>query len=188
LLRLANLEQIEGLLLAVPSIVRSFENREPEFMSSIMAWLLTAEKTLANNHLPDTSEIATKRAMLISVQRGLATRLAGSGQTNTRRARDARAADLLKEAADVVAAITRPRRAQVAEAERLMMQAVAVADRLGLISVQQDGQSHTSYLQSIFQAMYNRSELASLVVHVVGLLGNTDALIILDRSITNIRQ
>jgi hypothetical protein len=107
---------------------------------------------------------------------------------NVRKAREARAADLLSQATEIVSAITRPCRAQVDEAERVMMQAMAVADRLGLVPAQQSGQTHTSYLQSVFQAISNRSELTSLAVHVVGLLGNTDSLIILDRSIANLRH
>jgi hypothetical protein len=95
---------------------------------------------------------------------------------------------LLKQATDIVSGTIRGRRAQVDEAETVMLQVVAAADRLGLIPAQQVGQSHTSYLQAVFQALYNRAELTSLVVHVVGLLGSSDSLIMLDRSITNVKQ
>jgi hypothetical protein len=67
LLHLANLEEIETLLLKVPPLVGSLENHDPEFITSVKAWLLAAEETLTNNRLSDASGIAAKRGMLISV-------------------------------------------------------------------------------------------------------------------------
>ena len=67
------------------------------------------------------------------------------------------------------------------------MQIVAVADHLGLIP-RETGQTHTAYTLGILSAIATRPELASLVVHVTGLVGAGDLLIVLDRSITAVRQ
>jgi len=67
------------------------------------------------------------------------------------------------------------------------MQIVAVADHLDLIPVD-SGQNHTAYLEAILVAMSNRAELTSLVVHVIGLLGKADTLMMLDRTIARIRH
>jgi hypothetical protein len=186
-LHLLNLEEIEALLLKVSPLVKRFEDRDPDFVAAVRGWLAAAEEMLGNNRMPVASEIAVYRGALISAERGFVDGLAPKSRSGARHLKEARAANLLKRATDTVVEAIRPRRAQVDEAERLMMQIVAVADRVGLVPPEL-GQSHTAYLQKILQEISNRAELTSLLVHVTGLLGNTDTLIMLDRAIGSIKR
>ena len=187
MLHLLNLEEIETLLLKVPPLVKRFEERDPDFFTAVKSWLAGVEDTLSKNRLPQTSEIAVCRGALISVERGFSDGAALQSRMGARHLRQARASHVLKRATDVITETIRFRRGQIDEAGRVMMQIVAVADHLGLISAD-SGQNHTAYLQSILLAISNRPELTSLVVHVTGLLGKADTLIVLDRSIASIRQ
>jgi len=186
-LHLLNLEEIESLLLNVPTLVKRFEDRDPDFLSAVISWLAAAEDTLSKNRMPQTSEIAVCRSELISANRGFSEGAPLQTRMGARQLREARASQLLKRATEVLTETIHHRRGQIDEASRLMMQMVAVADHLGLIPAD-SGQNHTAYLQTILQAMVNRTELTSLVVHVTGILGKADILIVLDRSIARLGQ
>lgn len=187
MLALLSLEEIEALLLKVPTLVKRFEERDPDFFSAVKSWLASVDNTLSNNRMAATAEIAVCRGALISVERGFSDGSALKTRMGARNLKDARASHMLKRATDVISETIRFRRGQVDEADRVMMQIVAVADRLGLITAEA-GQNHSAYLQATLQVISNRAELTSLVVHVTGLLGKADILIVLDRSIASIRQ
>jgi len=187
MLHVPNLEEIEALLLGVPALVDRLEGRDPAFVPELKSWLAAAEHMLSNNRLPATAEIAACRGALIGVERGDVDNAAIRGTMGARKYRESRASHLLNRATNVINEAIRSRRAQVDEAGRIMMQVVAAADRFGLIPPD-SGPSHTAYLQGVLQAISGRPELTSLVVHVTGLLGETDCLIVLDRSITALRQ
>ncbi len=187
MLHLPNLEEIEALLLKVPGLAKRYEDHEPDFVVAVKSWLAATEETLSKNRMPAASEIAVFLGELISAERGFSEGSALKSRMGARHLKEARAAHLLKRATDVANETIRLRRGQVDEAERVMMQIVAVADRLGLVP-SQSGENLGAYLQAVFQALSNRAELASLVVHVVGMLGKADTLIMLDRCITRVRH
>lgn len=183
MLHLLNLEAIEGVLLRVPPVVRRLEERDPEFVPAAKAWLGEAERALSDNRLPAASRVAAYLGELISVERGLPGGPAAGGALHRRRRTAAQATASLRSATEVVSQAIAPRRAQVDEGERVMMQLLALAKRLGLVPAEA-GQTHTAWLESILQAMSDRPELAALATHVIGLLGAADALIVLDRCLS----
>jgi hypothetical protein len=187
MLHLLNLEEIEALLLRVPALTDRLEQRDPDYVPAVKSWLALAEDTLGNNRLPVAAEVATCRGALIAVERGDADGMPSSGRVGARKWREMRASHLLRQAADAVAEAIRSRRVQVDEASRIMMQLVAAADRLGLIP-SDTGRDHSAYLRATMTALSERPELAGMVVHVTGLLGMSDFLIVLDRSITSVKQ
>ena len=95
--------------------------------------------------------------------------------------KEARAATLLKRATEIVSDATRVRRAQVNEAESVMMQIVAVAHQVGIIPPP-GNRDHTAYLEDVRSALSNRAELVSPAIHVMGLVGRIDFLVLLDRT------
>ncbi|MDT9000777.1 hypothetical protein RQP53_15985 [Paucibacter sp. APW11] len=190
LLRLANLEQIERQLLALSPLMALLEVGAPDFAEQAHQWLSQTEKCLLDNRLPAAGSLAALRGSLIALQRGggVPSEQGNRGRLQTRKQRDARIAGLLKEAADLLAGQVRGRRSQVDEAERLMLQLVAVADRVGLLQPAQAGQSHTAYLQALMATLSQRPELGSHIVHVQGMLGLADSLLMLDRVIERLRS
>lgn len=179
------IEEVEAQLTKVPGLVRRLDERDPEFSAAVQSWLKAIEDTLGHHGMPVASEIAASRGELIARERGHRDGTSGA-VLRGRKYRESRAAELLKRVTGLVLNAIQQRRSQLDEAERVMMQIVAVADRLGLIPAE-SGEGHTGYLQTVLQALVNRPELSSLVVHVTGLLGTVDVLIILDRSISRVR-
>jgi hypothetical protein len=182
MLRLVNLEEIESLLLRIPTIVQKWEQHEPDFMAETTAWLSAMEEVLGRNRMTTAAEVAVLRTVLIGDQRSADQPGCTPAKLLTRKMKEARAANLLKQATQIVSDALRTRRAQVAEAERVMLQIVGAAYQLGI--VQPDaGSDHTAYLQALKQAILARTELVSLAVHVLGLVGNVDFLVLLDRGL-----
>ena len=173
------------MLLKVPSLVKRLEERDPEFVSAVKSWLANAGEVFGRNGLSQTAEIAVCRSNIIAAERGLSEDGTTQTRIGARAFKEARAGQLLERATDLIADSVRPRRAQVDEAGRIMLQVVAVADQLGLIPTD-TGSNHAAYLQTILSAMTNRAELVSLVVHITGLVGKADILIVLDRSIASL--
>ena len=185
MLRIVNLEEIEGLLLRVPELIDRLEQRDPEFTARAKAWLGTLERVLTNNRLPAAANVASLRGLLISVEQGVVPAgLRFSGRPNARRMRDAAAADTLRGAADLVSDVIHQDRARVSEADRLCRQLIALARRKGLTSVQREGGDHTAQLKATWRVLAADPEIAPGTVRVEGLVGPSDALIILDRAIT----
>jgi transcriptional repressor TraM len=181
MLRIINLENIESLLLRVPAIIQRFDERDPGFISAVNEWLVNTEKVLNENRLTTAAEVSVLRGTLLAYERGSG-KDPESQKIVTRKMKEARAAAVLKEATQVTSEAIRLRRAQVNEAERIMSQIVAAAYQLGVIPAE-TGQDHTAYLLAVKQTLSNRTELVSLVVHVLGLVGNVDFLILVDRAI-----
>lgn len=186
MLRIRNVEEIEAVLMGVSALTACLERSDPGFVEATLEWLGSAEESMRNHRLSVAASIAAIRGAVLVARRhdGQAQ---GVPRSTSRKAREAQVASFLKEATDLVAAAVRPRRAQLDEAERIMMQVVAVADRIGLI-VPIGGESQTAYLQSVLRSIAARQEIASHVVHVGGLLGETDTLVMLDRAISAFRQ
>lgn len=187
MLHLLNLEEIEALLLQVPALTSRLEQRDPDYVTAVKSWLAQAEDTLGSNRLPVAAQVATCRGALIAVERGDADGVKSGGRIGSRKWREMRASHLLRQAAEAIEEAIRSRRTQVDEANRVMMGVVAAGDRLGLIP-NDTGENHSAYLRGIMKALSERPELAGMVVHVTGLLGTSDSLIMLDRSITSVRQ
>jgi hypothetical protein len=185
-LHLLNLEEIEALLLDVPALVSRLEDHDPDFVADLKSWLAKVEDTFSKNRMPAASAVAVCRGELIAVERGDVDDPLVKGRMGLRKHREAKAAHLLRRAADIVNETIRSRRSQVDEASRWMMQLVAAASLMGLIPPDTTG-NHTAYLRGILQVVSARAELNSLVVHVMGLLGQADCLIVLDRSITAVQ-
>lgn len=183
MLRLLNLEEIESQVFRVPDIIRKFEQRDPDFVQATQDWLAEAEQTLNKNRMVEGAQIAVLRGSLIAWNRGFTDGAEPTPRTASRKLKEPRAAGLLKRATEIVSEAIRMRRAQMNEAESMMMQIVAVAEQLGLVPPS-GGQDHTAYLESIRGALSARAELVSPVVHVTGLVGRVDFLVLLDRTIS----
>ena len=185
LLKLANLEQMEGLLMQLSALISAWEAGEPDFIAQAQAWLQRCEQSLLNNRLSAAGQFAALRGAL------LGQRASGSepgARQATRRQREAQVAAWLKEGAELLATQLRARRGQVDEAERIMMQLLAVADHAGLIPPPQAGESHTAHLQTLMRQLAARPELGSHWAHLNGLLGSSDCLLMLDRVLTRLRS
>ncbi len=181
-MRIVNFEEIQGMLLRVPGLINSHEKRDQHFFTFVKDWLIQMEQILANNHLPVTANVAVLRGVLISTERGLSPNdIVFKGKATMRKIKEASAAEILRRAVELVSdAIKVPAR-QISEGEMLMQQLLALAALKGLLSVNLNVEKHSDKLKIIWQAINADPELAPVSTHLTGLVGFSDALILLDR-------
>lgn len=187
-MHIVNLEEIHNLLLQVPELINSFERRDSNFFDSVKNWLIQLEKVLVNNRMAVASEIAVLRGVLISAERGVQPEgIVFTGKRTPRKVKDASAADVLRKANALISDVIKVPAAQIAEGERITRQLVAIAQQKGLIRTNQDTGKHADNLNAIWKTIVNDPELRPVSTHLIGLVGTTDALILLDRMLPSLK-
>lgn len=182
MLNIANLEEIQGLLLRVPELIRELDERHNGFANSVKEWLIQGERILVSNRLAIAADVAVLRGVLISAERGvIPPGMAFSRQATSRKIKDAAAAEALRRAEEVIAANIAADAARFAEGERLIRQVVAVAYRKNMLAQISGTKSYAEVLQAIWQGMTRDPELGAATTHLIGLVGAHDVLILLDR-------
>lgn len=186
MLRIVNLEEIQGMLLRIPGLVDLQDRRDPDFVQDVKEWLSKLEKVLENNRLPAAGNVAALRALLISAEQGvIPTGVEFHGRTTGRKIREAAAAYVLRHTGDLVSSVIQKDRERVAEAERMTRQLVALAKAKGFIQELPSGDNFTDMLKSVWRTLSADQELSPGTVNVEGLIGPHDALVVLDRIITS---
>lgn len=189
MLRIVNLEEIEGMLLRIRSLVDLQDQRDPDFVEGVKEWLSGLEKVLDNNRLAVAGNVAALRGMLLSAEQGvIPTGVEFHGRATGRKIREAAGAYVLRQTGDLVSSVIQKDRERVAEAERLTRQLVALAKAKGLIQELPSGDNCTGMLKAIWRGMSADAELSPGTVSVEGVVGLHDALIILDRILTSDAQ
>lgn len=183
MLRLLNLEEIEGALLQVPSLVHGQKQRSPDFASSVIKWLEQVEQVLSANRIAKAGAIAALRSELLSVERNQAPAVQFRGKPTKAQMLAAAASQSLQKAADVVSNLIDHHRPRFVEAERIAHQVVAAARaRRLLANASADEGDRTGSLRALHQRLRQDGDLAAATVHLEGLVGAHDLLILLDRA------
>jgi len=186
MLRIVNLEEIQGMLLRIPGLVDLQDRRDPDFVQDVKEWLSKLEKVLENNRLPAAGNVAALRALLISAEQGvIPTGVEFHGRTTGRKIREAAAAYVLRQTGDLVSSVIQKDRERVAEAERMTRQLVALAKAKGFIQELPSGDNFTDMLKAVWRTLSADQELSPGTVNVEGLVGPHDAIMVLDRIITS---
>lgn len=186
MLRIVNLEEIQGMLLRIRGLVDLHDKRDPDFVENVKEWLSKLEKVLENNRLPAVGNVAALRALLISAEQGvIPTGVEFHGRATGRKIREAAAAYVLRQTGDIVSSIIQKDRDRVAEAERMTRQLVALAKAKGLIQELPTGENFTDMLKAIWRTLFADPDISPGTINVEGLIGPHDALIILDRILTS---
>jgi hypothetical protein len=184
MLLLPNLEAIQAQFLELPTIFRSYEESDSEFAEHARAWLNRLEASLEDNKLPSAGAVAGLRGLILSAERGtIPPGLSFLGTPNSRKLRDAAAADALRRAEEIVSGVLRADAAQLEEAGRLMRQMVAVAQLRGLLNAAHDGATHSDAVNAIWSAFLRDADLAPGTARVTGLVGAHNALFLLSREL-----
>ncbi|MFA5363584.1 MAG: hypothetical protein WC325_00180 [Candidatus Bathyarchaeia archaeon] len=174
MLRIANLEEIQNLLLRVPNIVELSEQHDPNFVPAVKRWLTELETALKNNNLPVSANIASLRGNLISTDQGnIPAGINVKGTITKRKLREATATHSISQAVDIVTNIIQKDAERVGEAQRITRQLVAIAKSKGLITQIPNGASFSDMLKTVWKTMSTDQVLAQGVVSVEGLLAQT---------------
>lgn len=189
MLRIINLEEIQGMLLSISGLVDLHEQGRPDFVESLKQWLSKLEKVLDANRMPAAGNIAALRATLISAERGtIPAEIELHSRATGRRIREATAAFVLRQTSEIISSSIQKDSERVAEAERLARQLVTLAKAKGLIQGSLSGGSSMDKLRAVWHTMSADPTLSPGTLNAEGLVGPYDALIILDRIISSDTQ
>jgi hypothetical protein len=187
-LNVAQYEEIAGLLREVPRLVDRLEARHSGFAENVLAWLKQAETALQNNRIPAVSQIASCRATLIGAGRGVrSSDVAFGGRATPRKIRDATASMVLERGNQLLHGVIAERQAVFQEAERIARQIMAIADAKGLIRACDNGRPHQVFLNCLQQSIAHDSDLVNAYSHLIALVGKTDVVIFMDRSLESVK-
>ena len=189
MLRVVNLEEIQNLLLLVPSIVKLSEEKDFGFVSAVKKWLIQMEMVLKNNKLSVSANVAGFHGVLISAEQGnIPSGINFKGAITRRKVREATASRSISQAVEIVSDRLQKDIERVDEAERIIRQLVSIAKCKGLIVDVPSGNNFSDALKSVWKTMSADQVLSQGAVSVEGLVGPHDALILLDRRITADKQ
>lgn len=184
MLRIMHIEEIEDLLLLLPTLVQQQEQRSADFAPNAGAWLISLEKVFTANRLYQAGFIATLRSGLVAVEQGqIPAGLEFRGRPTRSKVLNAVASQALQRTAEVTSTLIAENRPRLVEAERVAQQIVAVALSRGLITARETEVGITQYLQMLRRNLVTSGDLESAVVHLEGLVGPHDTLVLLDRAL-----
>ena len=180
MLRCLQLEEIERQLLELPGMVDSYERHDSVFPSRLVTWLVDLERIFQQNRLPAAGAIAAKRAMVLSAGRGVVPEgIAVQGRVTRRKLMDAAAIHALRSAAELAASSIETDRDRHRQAREMIgrLVALAMAKQLHGFGPQNGGCSDDDRWNSV----WNDPDTQGGAVQLQGLVGHTDALILLNR-------
>lgn len=185
MLPVVNLEEFRRLLLALPDIVDALDARSSDGPVAVRAWLVEAEGVLERNRMPAAGNIAVLRARLDSARRGaVPDGVVVTGTVARRKVVQAVAAEVVGEAADLLASRIGADEERLDEADRLARQLTVAAQVKGMVNGHPSADDHAGAVSSIWSAVVADPELSGGAVHLLSLVGPSDALIVMDRALT----
>lgn len=183
MLRLASVEELEAILLRVPGLVELQDRRSDRFAEEAARWLKSAEEALAANRLPEAARIAALRSGLASVDQGeIPSDIKLRGQPTRTRVAGLAAARALREGTEILTGVAAREKPRLSEAESLAQQVIAAAASRGLVRERQEKESLTDYMRSLRGSLSSSSDIEAALVRIEGLVGQGDALVLLDRA------
>ncbi len=179
-MRLAIVERLEELLLAVPALVARLRAEDPRAGEQIDEWLGAVERQLAAQRLPASASFATLRARLTSVGHGL--RLPGLQLTRAPTPRNWRlvgTSAILDEATQKLSALIAPAQAAITDASAALRQGV----ELGHIRERVGGPALPwRDPDALWGALLHDQDLTVFVTRAASVVGESDARTLLARA------
>lgn len=183
MLRLIQMEEIERLLLDLPDLVRLQERRSTDFPARASGWLASLEEVLSANRLYHAGLVAGIRSNLTLADQGqVPAGLEYRGRPTRTRVMASAASEALQRSAEIVAGVLAENHPRFMEAERVAQQIIAALRSHGLLR-KPDEMTNEAYLRSLRSSLSQHSDLENVLVHLEGLVGPQDALVLLDRAI-----
>lgn len=184
MLRIMHVDEISDLLLRLPSVVRMQEMRSAGFGPAVMNWLAALEKAFTASRLYQAGSIAALRSELLAAMQGqIPNSIEFRGRPTRSRILNAVASRSLQHAADVASNLIAENRSRIVDAERVAQQIVAAAMPRKLMALRDQGMTNTEYLQQFRRSLRSIPDLENISIHLEGLVGPYDALILLDRAL-----
>jgi hypothetical protein len=187
MLHIVQVEEIETLLLQLPSIIQKQQERSVDFVTTVGVWLHSLEKIFNANRLYQASNIAILRSKLVAAEQGhVPTELKFRNKPSRSQILNVIAAQVLQDAVEIASSLIAENRPRIEEAERVAQQIIVFASAHGLIIARSKEVSNSHYLLLLRNSLASNADSQNAVVHLEGLVGSHDTLILLDRALSTI--
>ena len=179
LLHVVEIELIQRCLLKLPDIVKYQESQSYEFPQHVVNWLKELEQILETAHVPILSEVTALRSKLLVSLHG---NNSDRGHITKKKYREEIASSVLQSAQKAVSNSIAWRLDQLREAQTIANQIAAVARAKGVLNGLGNDISHAQIIKYVLDKMSKDADTATAMVHMIGLAGYFDAIILLDRA------
>ena len=184
MLRLIQIEEIQSLMLRVSSLVEQQKQRSPDFATGTASWLELLEGSLAANRLYQAGRIAAMRSSLLAAEHGqIPVDISLRSRPTRTRVVNAVAARVLREASEVTGSLLGEHQNRLSEGERIAQQVIAVAAARRILPRREPRVDNSRFLQDLRRTLARGDDLEVAVIHLEGVVGVQDALILLDRAL-----
>ena len=182
MLRIAQLEQIEQLLLEASALIEAQRADKVAFPDLTESWVRSLEVVLGNNRLSTSGRLAGLRGLLLSARHGTnSIGVSISGQVTRRKVRRAVAADVINKAINVVESTIHLDRARINEATAIALRLVSQANLEQLVNTKTGDFEYSKYL---YRTMFDHASMSEGVSVLEGLVGRVDSIISIDRALS----
>jgi hypothetical protein len=183
MLRITQVEEIERMLFYLPALVKQQEERASDFADNVAMWLRQLENVFVENRQYQTASIAMLRSELVAASHGeLPAGIAFKGMPSRSRVKAAVAAQALRRASEIASGIVNENRKRFTDAEAVAQQLIVIAIPRGLVIPPDPDMTNTEYLLQLRNRLMH-ADLENAVLHLEGLVGPNDALVLLDRAL-----
>jgi hypothetical protein len=183
MIHLLNIEEINDSLLHLPRLIDEFEQRDAAIVEKTKKWLVKLETILMNNRMALAGTIAALRGTLLASERGLIPEgITITGKSTPRKIREVTATQVIRKASEAISIAMIDDTARISEANRLGLQVVTLARSKGILSSL--GVADGLNITEVWGILLRDSDVAPGMVRLLALVGQNDAMIIIDRSIS----
>lgn len=181
------LSELDGILAESGALIDMYKAKDLIFFDRVQRWLEKLEKLAGDNRWSFQASIAALRGQLVTISRKQKDdSFPWMPQSkNSRRAREALAAETLKQAIDLVENFVAADRKQQATASELLRQVVAMAIFKGIAGLEPTNGNGLNIAQS-WKTVASDPEFAPTCAHVVGIVGAYNAYILFDKSYSEV--
>jgi hypothetical protein len=188
MLGVVQVEEIERLLARSVRLVDLQERRSSEFASEVLAWIRTLEAALEANRLPAVSLISAERSKLLAAMRdplgaGIWNQNAGGGK---QKAIAAAASAGLSTVVTVTTSTLGPARSRFDEASQTLLAILTLAHQNGWLEETANTPAGPERANRARMSVEGHGETVVGYVRVKALVGEADALILLDRTLVKV--
>ncbi len=179
MLNIHQVELVQQRLALLPGVVDFQHQRSSAFPEETLRWLKDTELVFENAGLPNISELPILRSRLLSV---LHNNTKDPKFPSSRKHKEAISTEVLEEAERALNQAIAAKVETIREAEGYASRLVAVAKAKGILDEARKVQPHQEALQYLHGALSRDQDTATALVHLNGLMGQYDVLVVLDRA------
>ncbi len=177
------LEEIQRVLLEVPSLTNTFGERGFSYTADVLDWLVGLEEALESNARPEVGIVAAQRARLIAIERGIVEAYADQARKTSRRKNlESACVEVVESVTGIVLEAIAPDRNRIRLAEEMMQQVVTIARAKslpGFVTHPEDPSSVDHW-----QIMKSDTDIMGGLVKIFGWVGEYDAQLLAERTIS----